>query len=436
MARRKRSEAAGAVRISAEELVTVPVAELVPYEHNARTHSDEQVERLRRSLREFGFMAPILIDEERRVIAGHGRLLAAQAEGMESVPCVRVGSLTEAQRRAYILADNRLAEDAGWDEEALRFELDEIAALDFDVSFTGFDVEPGKPIHVREHDREKAGRKKETPEHFWGDDGGEPETDEEYDAFVDKFRRKLTTDDCYTPENIYQAIRDWAVEHYGLGDAPILRPFYPGGDYEHENYPEGCVVIDNPPFSILSQICRFYQERDIRYFLFAPALTLFSIAAGECNYVVSSTTIIYDNGALVRTGFVTNLGAYKIEACPDLYQIVDKINAENIAETSEELPGYTYPDCVISAAPIAKTAKWEALQILPEDAVFVRALDEQRECGKAIYGGGFLLSEKAAAEKAAAEKAAAEKAAAEKKTEHVWKLSKREREIVERLGKH
>ena len=186
------------VRISAEELITVPVAELVPYEHNARTHSDEQVERLRRSLREFGFVAPILIDEERRVIAGHGRLLAAQAEGMESVPCVRVGSLTEAQRRAYILADNRLAEDAGWDEEALRFELDEIAALDFDVSLTGFDVEPGKPIHVREHDREKAGRKKDAPEHFWGDDGGEPETDEEYDAFVDKFRRKLTTDDCYT----------------------------------------------------------------------------------------------------------------------------------------------------------------------------------------------------------------------------------------------
>lgn len=145
------------VRISAEELITVPVAELVPYERNARTHSDEQVERLRRSLREFGFVSPILIDEERRVIAGHGRLLAAQAEGMESVPCVRVGSLTEAQRRAYILADNRLAEDAGWDEEALRFELDEIAALDFDVSLTGFDVEPGKPIHVREHDREKAG---------------------------------------------------------------------------------------------------------------------------------------------------------------------------------------------------------------------------------------------------------------------------------------
>lgn len=202
MARRKKSEAAGVVRISAEELVTVPVAELVPYEHNARTHSDEQVERLRRSLREFGFVAPILIDEERRVIAGHGRLLAAQAEGMESVPCVRVGSLTEAQRRAYILADNRLAEDAGWDEEALRFELDEIAALDFDVSLTGFDVEPGKPIHVREHDRAAAGEGEEPPEAEDDDyDGQVPETCPYHPGDVFKLgRHLLVCGDC-TDEN-------------------------------------------------------------------------------------------------------------------------------------------------------------------------------------------------------------------------------------------
>ena len=431
MARRKKTEAAGVVRISAEELITVPAAELVPYEHNARTHSDEQVERLRRSLREFGFVAPILIDEERRVIAGHGRLLAARAEGMESVPCVLVSNLTEAQRKAYILADNRLAEDAGWDEEALRFELDEIAALDFDVSLTGFDVEPGKPIHVREHDREKAGRKKDAPEHFWSDDGEEPETDEEYDAFVDKFRRKLTTDDCYTPENIYRAIRNWAVKHYGLGNAQILRPFYPGGDYEHEDYPDGCVVIDNPPFSILSQICKFYDEHGIRYFLFAPALTLFSIASGECNYLPMSCRITYENGADVRTSFVTNLGKWKIETCPELWAEVDRINKENVRGDEVDLPIYTYPDCVMTPIRIAPTARYTAPQVLPEDAAFTRALDAQQEKGKAIYGGGFLLSEKAAAEKAAAEKAAAEK-----KAKYVWVLSEREREIAKKLGKH
>lgn len=215
MAKRKKSEAAGAVRISAEELITVPVAELVPYEHNARTHSDEQVERLRRSLREFGFVAPILIDEERRVIAGHGRLLAAQAEGMESVPCVRVGSLTEAQRRAYILADNRLAEDAGWDEEALRFELDEIAALDFDVSLTGFDVEPGKPIHVREHDRAAAGEGEELPEAEDDDyDGQVPETCPYHPGDVFKLgRHLLVCGDC-TDEN--------ATSNFQLGGVDLL----------------------------------------------------------------------------------------------------------------------------------------------------------------------------------------------------------------------
>ena len=215
MAKRKKSEAAGAVRISAEELITVPVAELVPYERNARTHSDEQVERLRRSLREFGFVAPILIDEERRVIAGHGRLLAAQAEGMESVPCVRVGSLTEAQRRAYILADNRLAEDAGWDEEALRFELDEIAALDFDVSLTGFDVEPGKPIHVREHDRAAAGEGEEPPEAEDDDyDGQVPETCPYHPGDVFKLgRHLLVCGDC-TDEN--------ATSNFQLGGVDLL----------------------------------------------------------------------------------------------------------------------------------------------------------------------------------------------------------------------
>ena len=198
MAKRKKPETAGAVRISAEELVTVPVAELVPYERNARTHSEAQVERLRRSLREFGFVAPILIDEERRVIAGHGRLLAAQAEGMESVPCVRVGDLTEAQRRAYILADNRLAEDAGWDEEALRFELDAIAALDFDVSLTGFDVDPGKPIHVREHDRAAAGEGEEPPDaEDDGYDGEIPDTCPYHPGDIFRFgRHLLVCGDC------------------------------------------------------------------------------------------------------------------------------------------------------------------------------------------------------------------------------------------------
>ena len=80
---------------------------------------------------------------------------------------------------------------------------------------------------------------------------------ETYEKFVDKFKPKLTTDDCYTPPKIYAAVRDWACAKYGIDPAKIVRPFYPGGDFEAFDYPDDCVVLDNPPFSILSKICGF-----------------------------------------------------------------------------------------------------------------------------------------------------------------------------------
>ncbi len=114
-------------------------AELVPYVNNARTHSDEQIAKLRASLREFGFVSPIVIDADKNVLVGHGRLKAAQLEGLEKVPCVLAEHLTEAQKKAYIIADNRMAEDAGWDNELLRIELEELENLSFDLALTGFD---------------------------------------------------------------------------------------------------------------------------------------------------------------------------------------------------------------------------------------------------------------------------------------------------------
>ena len=116
------------------DMQLVPISKLVPYVNNARTHSPEQVMKLRSSLREFGFINPIIIDRDYGIIAGHGRLLAAKEEGITEVPCVFVDYLTEAQKKAYILADNRMAMDAGWDEELLRVEIEA-----FDVSLTGFD---------------------------------------------------------------------------------------------------------------------------------------------------------------------------------------------------------------------------------------------------------------------------------------------------------
>lgn len=121
------------------DMQLVPVSKLVPYVNNARTHSPEQVMKLRSSLREFGFINPIIIDRDYGIIAGHGRLLAAKEEGITEVPCVFVDYLTEAQKKAYILADNRMVMDAGWDEELLRVEIEALQGEALDVSLTGFD---------------------------------------------------------------------------------------------------------------------------------------------------------------------------------------------------------------------------------------------------------------------------------------------------------
>lgn len=121
------------------EMQLISTEKLIPYVNNARTHSAEQINKLRSSLREFGFINPVIIDRDFNVIAGHGRIEAAKAEGISEVPCVFADYLTEAQKKAYILADNRMAMDAGWDEELLRVEIEALQAESFDVGLTGFD---------------------------------------------------------------------------------------------------------------------------------------------------------------------------------------------------------------------------------------------------------------------------------------------------------
>jgi DNA modification methylase len=114
------------------------VNELIPYANNARTHSDEQISQIAASIKEFNFTNPILLDGESGIIAGHGRVQAAKRLGMDKVPCIELSGLTDAQRKAYILADNRLAQNAGWDNDLLRIELNGLDAMDFDLSLLGF----------------------------------------------------------------------------------------------------------------------------------------------------------------------------------------------------------------------------------------------------------------------------------------------------------
>lgn len=121
------------------EMQLISTEKLIPYVNNARTHSTEQINKLRSSLREFGFINPVIIDRGFNVIAGHGRIEAVKAEGISEVPCVFADYLTPAQKKAYILADNRMAMDAGWDEELLRVEIEALQAESFDIGLTGFD---------------------------------------------------------------------------------------------------------------------------------------------------------------------------------------------------------------------------------------------------------------------------------------------------------
>ena len=119
----------------------IDIEKLIPYVNNARTHSDEQVAQIAASIHEFGFTNPVLISEDNSIIAGHGRVMAARKIGIEEVPCIRLSHLTEAQRKAYIIADNKLALNAGWDADILKFELQAIDSMDFDLTLTGFDVD-------------------------------------------------------------------------------------------------------------------------------------------------------------------------------------------------------------------------------------------------------------------------------------------------------
>jgi ParB family chromosome partitioning protein len=123
------------------KIETLKTADLIPYARNSRTHSEQQVAQIAGSIREFGFTNPVLIDSENGIIAGHGRVMAAGKLGLDEVPCIRLGHLTETQRRAYIIADNKLALNAGWDDEMLGLELSDLREADFDFDVMGFTEE-------------------------------------------------------------------------------------------------------------------------------------------------------------------------------------------------------------------------------------------------------------------------------------------------------
>ena len=408
------------------DIKNIAVKDLIPYEKNTKKHDDVQINNVAESIKHYGFVQPIVIDKNNVVVIGHCRLLAAKKLKMTDVPCVCVDDLTEEQVKALRIVDNK-SNESPWDFDFLADELADLDLSDFDFDF-GIDTDAEEETEIVEDEAPEVEELDEQERIFKERmaSGELSDDDEEYQAFLEKFEAKKTTDDCYTPDNIYNAVKKWCVEKYGLQGKKFIRPFYPSGDYQKEDYSGDCVVIDNPPFSIISEICEWYTERGIKFFMFAPTLTLLGIARGTMKYVACGAGVTYENGANVNTSFVTNLGDKKIIASAELREIVEEVNKENLRKLHKELPKYSYPDEVLTATMLCyMAAHGTSLEIEEKDTFFIRALDSQKESGKGLFGSGFLLSEKAAAEKAAAEKV----------DTNIWELSEREKEIVKNLGK-
>lgn len=228
---------------------------------------------------------------------------------------------------------------------------------------------------------------------------------EDYDGFVDKFKAKLTTDDCYTPEPVYKVVLDFVGTLTDLSDKTVVRPFYPGGDFVNYEYPANAIVVDNPPFSILSSIIRFYCQNNVPFFLFGPSLTLFTARDCDVTYIIADSDIVYENGAVVRTGFITNLPSeYRIWCCPQLKQAIK--DAQAVPDKSKK--GFVYPDNIVTAATLGKLAAHQTeLKIRKKACYAISDSDAAKAAGRGLFGGGFMLSDRAAAERAAAERAAA-----------------------------
>ena len=390
-----------------DQLVTLKISDLKPYEKNARKHEAADISAIAKSIEAFGFNDPVGVwGPQNIIVEGHGRVLAAKQLGMTEVPCIRLDDLSDEERRAYGLAHNKTAELSTWDAELLPLELQDLPS--YDMTEYGFKMDSVAEDWFR--DRERM-------------DGSYQDGNDEYNEFLDKFEIKKTTDDCYTPDLVYEAVAGWVSKEYGIDRKRMVRPFYPGGDYQKETYKKDAVVVDNPPFSIFAEILRWYKDHNIKYFLFGPGLTLFSpgMGVGACA-IPTGASVTYENGANVNTSFMTNLEDpdLRVRTAPDLHDVIKKANDEVLQQTKKEIPVYSYPDNIVTSAMVARWSKYGVdFKLRDADCVLIEALDAQKEAGKAIYGKGYLLSERAAAERAAAQR---------------WELSERERAIVESLG--
>lgn len=232
-------------------------------------------------------------------------------------------------------------------------------------------------------------------------------TPEQYEEWLNKFSETLkTSDDTFTPANVYKAVYKWADEHYHISGRPIERPFFPGGDYRNYNYRENCVVVDNPPFSNLAEITDFYLEKKIDFFIWCPHLTSLQYIARGVTLVIADAPVIYSNGARIATGWLTNLDKENAVICSNELQLaLEQCNIDSEKQfgwrKSKRLAKYDYPPELLRVGVLNQLSK-RCEYAIPRDQVYlkkiVRTTDQQKEYNRAnkkkqaVYGGGFWMS--------------------------------------------
>ena len=373
------------------------------------------------------------------ILGGNMRFSALREMNAVDAPCIVMPEDTPTEKlREIVIKDN--GQFGSWDYDMLANEWDDLPLCEMGVpAWETEDVSGDLNFGSSADEIER--KKKEFEERMAA--GEISEEDEEYQEFLEKFKLKKTTDDCYTPAPVYDAVSRYVAETYNLDPAKFVRPFYPGGDYQNEKYPEGCVVVDNPPFSIMAEILNFYSERGIRFFLFAPTLTLFSSSSSSCTALPCTLTVIYENGASVNTSFLTNLEPQhiRLRSAPKLQSMVQEGIDEFAKSLRKTLPKYSYPPYIIQSTWVGILSRLGIDFVVPVDeSEAISGLDSQKPSGKAIYGKGYIVSERVKVERERAERERAEREKvererAERERAERWELSERELAIIHKLSK-
>ena len=400
---------------------------------NPRAWTDSDIKRLAKSMKGTPELAEargcIVVPYEGRyvVLGGNLRLSAAKFLKWPAITCAVLPADTKVSKlKEIVLKDN--SSFGEWDLAALRKDWADAPLPEWGVDVTWDTAGPAPDASVQETDQETIERMQREFEERMAR-GEISEEDAEYQEFLEKFKLKKTTDDCYTPAPVYDAVARYVEETYGVSRDRFVRPFYPGGDYRNEDYPKDCVVVDNPPFSILAEILRFYDAKDIRFFLFAPTLTLFSSSSSSssCTALPLAVAVLYENGASVNTSFLTNLEdrSVRLRSAPKLYAMVSEGVDEFTRTLRKSLPKYSYPPHIITSAWVGALSRLGIEFSVPvAESEGISGLDAQKEAGKAIFGKGYIVSDAVKAEREKAEREKAER----------WDLSDRERAIIMRLN--